>query len=76
MNFVLNILKRNNSRERTEVLETMYYSENDYIRDEFHYALEEFEDFFNTIAPDGYYFGAHMGDGSNFGFWRCEEDEF
>lgn len=32
-------------------------------------ALEE-------IAPCGYYFGAHEGDGSDFGFWKTEEQAF
>ena len=27
----------------------------------------------NELAPDGFYFGAHEGDGSDFGFWPLSE---
>lgn len=27
----------------------------------------------DKYAPDGYYFDAHPGDGSDFGYWKCEE---
>jgi hypothetical protein len=33
----------------------------------------ELEDFIQAhIAPEGYYFGAHKGDGSDIGFWEIE----
>jgi hypothetical protein len=38
--------------------------------EEWDYILEDIEDILNDLAPDGYYFGAHPGDGSDFGFWK------
>lgn len=36
--------------------------------------ISEMMDTLNDHAPDGYYFGAHPGDGSDFGFWEMESE--
>jgi hypothetical protein len=35
--------------------------------------ISDMMDALNELAPDGYYFGAHEGDGSDFGFWPLSE---
>lgn len=37
------------------------------------WLIEDLFDKLNDIAPDGFYFGAHPGDGSDYGFWECED---
>lgn len=32
-------------------------------------------DAMNDLAPEGYYFGSHPGNGSDFGFWELEDEE-
>lgn len=39
------------------------------------WLLESLSDALSENAPDGYYFGAHEGDGACFGFWPTGDDE-
>jgi len=46
-----------------------------YESEDSQYDLEWLFDTLDMYAPDGYYFGAHPGDGSDYGFWAHEEEE-
>ena len=35
--------------------------------------LQELFDALDGASPEGYYFGAHPGDGSDFGYWEVSE---
>ena len=39
------------------------------------WVVEELFDELDKIAPEGTYFGAHPGDGSDYGFWSVEESK-
>ncbi|HYW24877.1 MAG TPA: hypothetical protein VE953_11985 [Terriglobales bacterium] len=39
------------------------------------WLLEDLYDALNDLAPEGCYFGAHEGDGSDFGFWPIDADD-
>lgn len=38
------------------------------------YMLEDLFDALDNASPEGYYFGSHLGNGSDFGFWELESD--
>jgi len=53
-----------------------YTAEDGLIDDEFAGELvEELIDLLNAYTPEGCYFGAHEGDGADFGVWPIEDDE-
>lgn len=45
----------------------------DFETENAHYLLETLFDALNDCAPDNHYFGAHVGNGSDYGFWESED---
>jgi hypothetical protein len=40
-----------------------------------YYAMEDLFGVLESYAPLGYYFGAHPGDGSDFGYWKIIDND-
>ena len=59
----------------TDFLDEQGYSFESFLEKAEEYLNEYLWDYMNQIAPDGFYFGAHPGDGSDYGFWELEVDE-
>lgn len=51
--------------------------ENDWWQTEdcFLFMAEDLFDIMQEYAPEGYYFGSHIGDGSDFGYWQNEDED-
>lgn len=52
------------------------WQEGDYWQEQADDNTHMLFDILDSIAPDGCYFGAIEGDGSCYGFWPCEDDDF
>lgn len=42
-------------------------------QDQIGWLFESLYDALDLVAPNGHYFGAHPGDGADFGFWVAED---
>jgi len=58
-------------REYAEALDAL--SDDEWV-ESVGWLFEELYDALDNVAPEGYRFGAHEGDGSDFGFWPVEDD--
>lgn len=52
------------------------WKEGDYWSEQADEDTHELFDILDSIAPEGCYFGSGYGDGSLYGFWPCEDDDF
>lgn len=66
-------MKEIEARTGVPVTEPILPEEDDHLwweSEEADWVLEEFFDRLSDLAPPGTQFGAHEGDGSDFGFWE------
>lgn len=74
-------LSRANRAQVREIRSRVNQTETTATRPAYDYNTEEADedtdalfDILDTIAPAGHYFGAHPGDGCDYGFWQNEEN--
>jgi hypothetical protein len=71
-------LRRNHRKLISQVKQNIDQNENYYDSDDASFALDELFDALGSYALPYFYFGAHPGDGSDYGFWLAEnlEEDF
>lgn len=62
-------------RDHSDTFDAILESRINYQGDDAIELVDALEDELSEVAPEGMYFGAHPGDGSDFGFWRNEEED-
>ena len=74
-------ISANSDHFNAESLDMARYIRNHYESGSFgedtlsYYLNEILFDMIDTVSPNGFYFGSHPGDGSDFGFWELEDAE-
>jgi hypothetical protein len=68
--FLMEIKRLDEKKFFELVWKSLVNNTTDEQREEF--LHEELFDTLDSYAPKGYYFGAHPGDGSDFGFWESD----
>lgn len=67
------MLNNNGANWNLCVITDVSASDNDerWSSEDMTFFLEELFDMLDAYSPEGYYFGAHPGDGSDYGYWPC-----
>ena len=61
--------------KRAKALKAEVAELKDLESEEAFWVLEDLYNAINEFLPEGYYFGAHEGDGSDFGVWEIEKED-
>lgn len=69
------LMKLNSTNHKRLVARARKAAENPDSEDASFILNEELYDALDEFSPEGYYFGAHEGDGADFGWWAVGDDD-